>query len=270
MRKSLIYQSLSDGFASGLSVSDLFLKIGGRFKKSVSFLEKGLTLEESVKKAGFPPIERVFLTIGEKTGNLQGVCFSLSKYYSIREMFYSRVISIFFKTVFIVLMGVILSFLLFQSTGNSLPHSIFAFVIALLSIWFIILFIFVFLNPGFNKYIALFVLKEGYGAGLSFVDVKSLLQDLGFFYNRKAEFFSHLISLKKEYRAFLENAEKSGSLDSGFQKVVKLLEQDYLKKLSAFEKGFFYFSVISAAIMVFYSIYLFAAISFEDIFSNLD
>ncbi len=269
MRKSLIFESLSNGFLSGSSVSELFLSIGGRFKKVVSHLEKGLSLEEAVKKAGFPVIERVFLTLGEQTGNLEAVCLSLSRYYSIKENFYSKVISIFVKTIFILLLGIILSFIVFKSTGSNVPHSLFVFVITLLAFWFIILFLFIFLNPGFSKYVALFVLKTAYGAGLSFLDVKTLLHDLGFFYNKKAEFFSDLISLKKEYKTFLQSAEKSGTLDAAFEKVVSLLEKDYLKKLSTFETIFFYFSVVSAAIIVFYSIYLFAVTSFSKVFGDL-
>ena len=68
---------------------------------------------------------------------------------------------------------------------------------------------------------------------------------------------------------FLESAEKSGTLDSAFEKVVNLLEKDYLKKLGIFEKFFFYFSIISAAVMVFYSIYLFAVTSFSRVFDDL-
>ncbi len=269
MRKSLIFESLSNGFSSGSSVSELFLSIGGRFKKSVSHLEKGLSLEEAVKKANFPVIETVFLALGEQTGSLVNVCKSLSRYYSIKENFYSKVISIFIKTIFILLLGIILSFIIFKSIGMNVPHSLFVFVIALLAFWFVALFLFVFINPGFSKYIALFVLKTAYEAGLSFLDVKSLLHDLGFFYNKKAEYFSDLISLKKEYKMFLQSAEKSGTLDSALEKTVDLLEKDYLKKLSRFEKIFFYFSIVSAAIVVFYSIYLFAMASFSKVFGDL-
>ncbi len=269
MRKSLIFESLSKGFSSGSSVAELFLSVGGRFKKSVSFLEKGLSLEEAIKKAGFPAIETVFLTLGEQTGNLEGVCLSLSRYYSIKEDFFSRIISIFLKTFFIIFLGIILAFILFKSAGNNVPHSLFVFVGFLVVFWFIILFLFVFINPGFTKYVAMFVLKTAYGAGLSFIDIKNLLHDLGFFYNKKAEYFSDLISLKKEYKVFLESSEKSGTLDSSFEKVVELLEKDYLKKLALFERLFFYFSIISAAIIVFYSIYLFAVTSFSEIFQDL-
>ena len=269
MRKSLIFESLSNGFSSGASVSELFLSIGGRFKKCVSHLEKGFSLEEAIDKAGFPIIERVFLTLGEQTGNLEGVCLSLSRYYSIKEDFFSKVISIFFKTVFILLLGIFLAFVMFKSTGSAVPHSLFVFVMTLFTIWFIILFLFIFLNPGFSKYVALFVLKTAYGAGLSFMEIKTLLHDLGFFYNKKAEYFSDLISLKKEYKVVLQSAEKSGTLDSAFGKVVNLLERDYLKKLGIFEKFFFYFSIISAAVMVFYSIYLFAVTSFSRVFDDL-
>ncbi|BBB33155.1 hypothetical protein TTHT_1677 [Thermotomaculum hydrothermale] len=269
MRKSLIYQSLSNGFSSGSSVVDLFLPLGGRFKKVVKYLEEGLSLEESVKKAKFPIIECVFLTIGEQTGNLEGVCSSLSRYYAIKENFFSKIISLFLKTFFILFLGIVLSFILFKSTGSEVPHSLFVFDAFLIIVWFLILFLFIFINPGFSKYLSVFLVRNAYQAGLSFLDIKKLLSDLGFFYNKKAEYFADLISLKKEYRIFIQGAEKSGTLDSAFNKLVGILEEDYINKLNSFEKIFFYLSVISAAIVVFYSIYLFAVTSFSKVFDGL-
>ncbi len=269
MRKSLIYKTFQNGFSLGSSVAELFLSAGGRFKKAVSFLEQGFSLEEAVNKAKFPVIESIFLTLGEKTGNLEGVCTSLSKYYAIKEDFYSRIISIFLKTFFVLSMGVFLAFLLFKSTDSLIPHNFYVFFITLTLVWFLLLFVFVVINPGFTKYVAFFVLLTSYKAGLSFVEIKNLLENLGFFYNKKAEYISDLISLKKEYKVFLKSAEKSGTLDSALERLVELLEKDYLNKLTLFERFFFYFSIVSAAIIVFYSIYLFAVSSFENIFDEL-
>ncbi len=269
MRKSLIYQTFQNGFSSGSSVAELFLSTGGRFKKAVSFLEQGFSLEEAVNKSKFPVIESIFLTLGEKTGNLEGVCTSLSKYYAIKENFLSRIISIFLKTFFILLMGMLLAVILFKSTNSLIPHNFYVFLISLIVVWFFFLFIFVLVNPGFTKYVACFILLTSYRAGLSFVEIKNLLENLGFFYNKKAEYISDLISLKKEYKAFLKSGENSGTLDSSLERLVGLLEKDYLHKLALFERFFFYFSIVSAAIIVFYSIYLFAVSSFENIFDEL-
>ena len=269
MRKSLIYQSLANGFSSGSSVAELFLSIGGRFKKAVSFIEKGLSLEEAVAKSSFPVVEKVFLVLGEQTGRLEEVCKNLSDYYALKEEFYSKVISIFLKTVVILLLGGFLAFLLFSTSGNPVPKSLGKFVLILSSLWFIVLFLFVFLNPGFSKYLSVFILKTAYSSGLSFLESKTLLKDLGFFYNKKAEYFHQLIPLKKEYKIFLESSEKSGTLESAFDKVLGFLESEYRRKINNFETMFFYASIVGAAIIVFYSIYLFAANSFSDIFDQL-
>ncbi len=269
MRKSLLYHAFSRGFSTGSSVRDVFLSSGGRFKRAVSLLEDGLTLNEAVKKANFPVVESIFLSIGEKTGDLEGVCENLSRYYSIKEYFFSRVISVFIKSFFILFLGVVLAFLLFNYVDSPVPRNFYRVVIFLVSFLFLILILFMFLNPGFERYVSVFLLKSGYGAGLSFEELKSMLKSLGFSFNKDAGYIYQLLSLKREYLDFLKKSEDAGKLEDGLNEVLSILENEYRKNLKIFETFFYYLAIIGAGIIVFYSIYLFATFSFSRIFGDL-
>ena len=269
MKKSLVFDNLAQAFSSGLSITEAFQSAGGRFKKAVSYIEQGLTLEESLKKLKFPPIEIAFFSLGEQTGNLETVCKSLSDYYSIKEEFFKKIYALFFKTIVILLLGFFLAYMLFSSAQLEIPLQFYKLVAAFAVLWFGFLLCFLVLNPGFTRYLSVFIVSACYSAGLSFLEIKAILDNLKIPHKKKAENFSELLILPKDWKGYLTNAEKTGTLDNAYQKVLVLSKERYVSNLEKFERFFFYFSVILAAIIVFYSIYLFATISFSSIFDNL-
>ncbi len=269
MKRSLLFDNLAQAFSSGLSVAEAFNSVGGKFKKAIPYLEHGLTLEESFKKIKFPAVEIAFFSLGEKTGNLEQACKSLSDYYSIKESFFKKIINLFLKTSVILLLGIFLAFILFSSAKLDIPFNFYKSIIAFSVVWLGVLLCFIVLNPGFTPYLSLFIVSACYSAGLSFLEIKVFLDNLKIPYKKKSDNFSHLLALPKEWKTYLSNAEKTGTLDNTFLKVLALSKEKYLSNLNNFERFFFYLSIVVSAIIVFYAIYLFAVTSFSSIFGDL-
>jgi len=259
------FQSLQFSIKSGEALVSALIRQKGKFKKTAKNIEKGLTLAEASKKAGFNNFICSLLKAGEETGELETTVDYIANTLKIKYYYKKNITFSFLRAMAFILGGFFAITLFFNSFHIDKPD-IFNFITAVaVSFMTIVYTFFITAQPGLTKWMLASTLKFSIKAGLSFIEIKKLLKTLGLPYKKKTTDFTTLTNFGKKYNGLIESGEKTGELENSYNMIEEELFIKVKNRLKLYEKLFFYTGVIIAMSIILFGISQIASTGMNDL-----
>jgi type II secretory pathway component PulF len=259
------FQSLQFSIKSGEALVPALIRQKGKFQKTGKYIEKGFTLAEASKKAGFNKFICSLLEAGEETGELETTVQHIAETLKIQH-YYRKNISFSYLKAMAFIIGGFIAITLFFNTFNLDKPEIFNFIFTVaVSFMTITYTFFILAQPGFTKWLLASTLSFAVKAGLSFTETKKLLRVLGLPFKNKTTDYTHLTNFGKKYNDLVEAGEKTGELENSYKIITEELFTKLKKRLNLYEKLFFYTGIVIAMALILFGISQIASSGFDDL-----
>lgn len=259
------FQSLQFSIKAGEALVPALIRQKGKFKKTAKYIEKGLTLAESSKKAGFNKFIYSLMEAGEETGELETTVDHIATTLKIQH-YYKKNISFSFLRAMAFILGGFFAISLFFSTFDLNKPEVFNLITGIAVGFMVIVYTFFILaQPGLTKWLLASTMKFGVKAGLSFIEIKKLIRNLGLPFKKQTTDFSHLTNFGKKYNALVESGEKTGELQNAYSMIEEELFLKVKKRLKLYERLFFYTGVVIAMSLILFGISTIASSGLDNV-----
>ncbi len=259
------FQSLQFSIKSGEALVPALIRQKGKFKKTAKYIEKGLTLAEASKKAGFNTFICSLLEAGEETGELETTVNHIAETLKIQHYYRKNITFSYLKAMAFIVGGFVAITLFFNTFHLDKPeifNQISAIAAAFMTITYLF---FIIAQPGFTKWLLASTLLFAVKSGLSFMETKKLLRVLKLPFKSKTTDYTHLTSFGKKYNDLVEAGEKTGELENSYKMIADELYIKLQKRLNLYEKLFFYTGVIIAMSLILFGISQIASSGLDDL-----
>ena len=256
--KADLYRQLKFMLEAGESLVTAFRSIGGPFRAMAGAIETGSSLSEAAKKQGLPPVDRMYLAIGEAAGRLENAFEALVELYEVRHRYESKLWGAFLKSLAVLLVGIGGSYFLFRSVDMELVLGIKIWYVLTVMILGALLLILQVSAPGLRRWTDLTGISFCVASGLSFEDTKRHMRESGGGLKQNARSFHELMKLPVNDKNLIRTGEETGKLDSALEKARQTAAERMEHLLIRLERGFYYTGVILVMATILASIAVFA------------